>query len=71
MAAQLPNAWLIVEEGGGHTALLNRSRCIDDHALAYLVSGDLPDQGTSCAGQKPILNTAMPPVDLTPGPAAP
>lgn len=48
MAAELPNARLLTEGGGGHTALLNRSTCIDDRAVAYLVSGRLPAPGTFC-----------------------
>lgn len=48
MAAQLPNARLLTEGGGGHTALLNRSTCVDAYAVDYLVSGSLPAAGTSC-----------------------
>ena len=48
MAAQLPSARLLTEQGGGHTALLNRSTCVDEHALAFLTTGALPPPGTSC-----------------------
>lgn len=48
MATQLPAARLLTEQGGGHTALLNRSTCVDDHPAAYLIPGTLPAPGTSC-----------------------
>lgn len=48
MAVQLRNTRLLTETGGGHTALLNRSDCIDRYTSAYLVNGTLPAPGTVC-----------------------
>ena len=48
MASQLANARLLTEAGGGHTALLNKSSCIDRHVDDYFLSGSLPSEGTVC-----------------------
>ena len=48
MAAELPNARVLTETGGGHTALLNKSDCIDNYVADYLISGTLPPVNTRC-----------------------
>ena len=40
--AMLANARLLTLEGYGHTALLNRSACVDRHVIRYLITGALP-----------------------------
>jgi pimeloyl-ACP methyl ester carboxylesterase len=47
-AAALKNARVITETGGGHTALLNPSDCVNAATSAYLISGTLPAAGTVC-----------------------
>lgn len=44
-----PNASLLTWDGSAHTAVFNGSRCVDDHALAYLMDGVVPEPGTVCA----------------------
>lgn len=53
MAATLADARLLKVTGGGHTALLNPSRCAQDHMTAYLVRGTLPPVGTTCHQDRP------------------
>ena len=48
MAAQLPNTRVLTETGGGHTALLNKSDCIDNYVADYLINGTLPPVNTRC-----------------------
>ena len=48
MVEQLANARLLTETGGGHTALLNKSACIDAYVVDYLRNGTLPPEGTVC-----------------------
>jgi len=48
LAAEVPNARVLTETGGGHTANFNKSDCIDRHVDAFLVSGTLPPKGTVC-----------------------
>jgi pimeloyl-ACP methyl ester carboxylesterase len=52
-AAALGNARVITETGGGHTALLNPSNCINNATSAYLISGALPPAGTVCNQNQP------------------
>jgi pimeloyl-ACP methyl ester carboxylesterase len=47
-AAALKNARVITETGGGHTALLNPSDCVNAATSAYLINGTLPSAGTVC-----------------------
>jgi pimeloyl-ACP methyl ester carboxylesterase len=47
-AAALQNARVITETGGGHTALVNPSDCINNATSAYLIRGTLPPAGTVC-----------------------
>ncbi|WP_328966282.1 alpha/beta hydrolase [Streptomyces sp. NBC_00239] len=47
-AAELGGRLLTVN-GYGHTELLNPSTCARRHIAAYLVSGTLPPDGTTCA----------------------
>lgn len=49
MAAILPDAVLLRVNGFGHTSLLNRSTCADDHIAAYLTEKTLPPPDTWCA----------------------
>lgn len=49
MANELANARLLTQDGGGHTALINKSDCTDGHIDAYLTTGELPPVGTVCA----------------------
>ena len=48
LAAQVPNSRVLTESGAGHTALFNKSDCIDGFVDAFLVSGALPPVGTVC-----------------------
>jgi pimeloyl-ACP methyl ester carboxylesterase len=48
LAAEVPNARVLTETGGGHTANFNKSDCIDRNVDAFLVSGTLPPKGTVC-----------------------
>ncbi|WP_460841516.1 alpha/beta hydrolase [Nocardioides marmoraquaticus] len=48
MARQLSHARLLTETGGGHTAMLNKSTCIDRAVNRYLLRGALPAVGTVC-----------------------
>ena len=48
MAAELPNARVLTETGGGHTALLNKSSCIDGYVSSYFLNGTLPPPWTLC-----------------------
>lgn len=52
MSVELPNTRLLTETGGGHTALLNRSTCIDGYTSSYLISGALPPPGKVCNQDK-------------------
>ena len=44
----LPNSSLLTIEGWGHTSIF-LSSCADDIVSEYLLEGDTPDPGTSCA----------------------
>ena len=48
MAARIPGARLLTRTGVGHTAYGQGATCIDDAVDAYLLSGALPEAGTSC-----------------------
>ncbi len=48
MAAQLPNTRVVTENGGGHTALINKSDCVDNYVADYLIDGTLPPVGARC-----------------------
>ena len=52
-AQALGNARVITETGGGHTALLNPSNCVNDATSAYLIEGTLPAVGTVCDQNQP------------------
>lgn len=48
MAQQLGNARLLTETGGGHTALFNKSDCVDAYVDNYFLNGALPPEGSMC-----------------------
>lgn len=48
LAAQVPNSRVLTETGGGHTALFNKSDCVDGFVDTFLISGALPPVGTVC-----------------------
>lgn len=48
MSRQLNRARLLTETGGGHTAMLNKSTCVDRFVDRYLLTGALPKPGTVC-----------------------
>ena len=48
LARQLPTSRLLTHRGDGHTAYGFSSRCIDSIADGYLLTGQLPDEGTVC-----------------------
>ena len=48
MAQELSNARLLTETGGGHTAMINKSSCIDARVDRFLLDGVLPAVGTVC-----------------------
>ena len=39
---------LVTNEGDGHTVVGNGKDCIDDLVAAYLVDGDVPEDGYTC-----------------------
>jgi hypothetical protein len=43
LAEDLASGQLLTYEGGGHTAYLKGSACVDDAVEAYLVAGNLPE----------------------------
>jgi TAP-like protein len=47
----MPNARLLTLDGSGHTSLF-LSRCIDRHVSAYLLTGQVPPDGTVCAADE-------------------
>lgn len=49
MASELENARLLTRDGFGHTAYVEGSDCIDSAVDAYLLTGELPEQGLVCA----------------------
>jgi pimeloyl-ACP methyl ester carboxylesterase len=48
VAGQLANARLLTYDGTGHTAYTQGSTCVDDAVDAYLLRGELPDEGARC-----------------------
>jgi pimeloyl-ACP methyl ester carboxylesterase len=49
LAEQLDNARLVTYEGVGHTAYIEGSRCVDGAVDAYLLRGELPEDGLVCS----------------------
>ncbi len=58
MAKEPADARLLTDNGYGHTALLNPSRCIQSHETRYLISGALPSPGTTCVQNEPPFTDA-------------
>ena len=48
VAERLERGVLITNEGDGHTVVGNGKQCIDDLVAAYLVDGEVPEDGTTC-----------------------
>ena len=48
VAETLESGVLVTNEGDGHTVVGNGKDCIDDLVAAYLVDGDVPEDGTTC-----------------------
>ncbi|MFD3625936.1 alpha/beta hydrolase [Streptomyces sp. NPDC058698] len=48
MTGALADARLLTLEGYGHTALLNPSTCVNEHAVRYFTTGALPPEGAVC-----------------------
>jgi pimeloyl-ACP methyl ester carboxylesterase len=48
LAKELSNGHLLTYEGDGHTAYRRGSRCIDKAIDAYLLRGDVPEDGARC-----------------------
>lgn len=48
LASRLENAGLLTWEGVGHTAYFDSSSCIDDAVDAYLLKGEMPEDGLVC-----------------------
>lgn len=67
MAKELANARLLTVDGHGHTALLNPSRCIQDHESRYLIDGTLPPAGTTCRQDTPPFSAPKPTGGVTTG----
>jgi pimeloyl-ACP methyl ester carboxylesterase len=53
MTSVLGNARLLTETGGGHTALINTSDCVNAYVGDYLINGTLPPPGTVCNQNQP------------------
>jgi hypothetical protein len=53
MARLLARGRLLTVRGFGHTELLNPSRCVARHEVAYFLTGALPPPGTVCRQDKP------------------
>ena len=49
LAGQLESGRLLTYEGDGHTAYGRQNRCIDGAVNTYLLTGQAPEQGKSCA----------------------
>ncbi|MFG3475316.1 alpha/beta hydrolase [Streptomyces sp. NPDC047980] len=60
MARELANARLLTHDGYGHTALVNRSSCVQEHESRYFVDGTLPPPGTTCRPTTPPFSTPRP-----------
>jgi pimeloyl-ACP methyl ester carboxylesterase len=48
VAEQLESGVLVTNEGDGHTVVSDGKDCIDELVVAYLVDGDVPEEGTTC-----------------------
>jgi pimeloyl-ACP methyl ester carboxylesterase len=48
LASELQNGHLLTYKGEGHTAYNKSNSCVNDAVDAYLVSGTLPSDGTTC-----------------------
>jgi pimeloyl-ACP methyl ester carboxylesterase len=48
VADRLERGILVTNEGDGHTVVANGKDCIDDLVEAYLVDGEVPEDGTTC-----------------------
>jgi pimeloyl-ACP methyl ester carboxylesterase len=66
MVRELADARLLTLEGYGHTALLNPSTCINEHASRYLIDGTLPPVGATCQQDTPPFTIAA--ARFEPGP---
>ncbi|MEV7000751.1 alpha/beta hydrolase [Streptomyces sp. NPDC093982] len=53
MTSQLADARLLTLQGYGHTALLNPSTCVNEHAVRYFTTGALPPVGATCRQDTP------------------
>ena len=54
MRAVLPHSRLLVDNGGNHASyLFLKKPCIDDKAEKYLLTGELPADGSSPASSPP------------------
>ncbi|MFI9545622.1 alpha/beta hydrolase [Streptomyces sp. NPDC052016] len=60
MSERLADARLLTHHGYGHTALLNPSRCVNDHVSRYLADGVLPPKGASCEPDAPPFRAPEP-----------
>jgi pimeloyl-ACP methyl ester carboxylesterase len=49
MTRQLSSGVLLTLEGEGHTAYAQGEDCIDDAVETYLLTGDVPEEGTVCS----------------------
>ncbi len=49
LAAQLDSARLLTVEGNGHGAYNRKGACVTDAVDAYLLRGELPEKGLTCA----------------------
>ena len=48
VAERLESGVLVTNEGDGHTVVGNGKQCIDDLVAAYLVDGEVPEDGVTC-----------------------
>ncbi|GAA4815612.1 alpha/beta hydrolase [Nocardioides caeni] len=48
MAEQLESGVLISRDGDGHTGYNQENACVDDAVHAYLIDGEVPDDGLEC-----------------------
>ncbi len=48
LADQLASGVLVSRDGDGHTGYNQGNECVDSAVEAYLVDGDVPDDGLEC-----------------------
>ncbi|MFD6274256.1 alpha/beta hydrolase [Streptomyces sp. NPDC060209] len=60
MTRELADARLLTLDGYGHTALVNPSTCVNQHAVRYFTTGVLPPVGASCRQDTPPFAPAEP-----------